>query len=417
MNLIIKAVLWIIYLISLYFAVFWFIVLIDNEQKPRRKKHKEKPFVSIVIPAYNEEKRIKATVMSILGLDYPRDKIELIVVNDGSKDNTVKVVKKIISENHHFDIRLISQSNKGKGAALNNGMRNCKGEFFVCFDADSFVEENALNIMLPYFAEDNVAAVLPIIKVAKPKNLLQRMQWFEYNVNMFYKYLLGRLDCIHVLPGPFSVYKKSILKKVGGFDENHNLTEDLEMALRLQKNSYKIIQLKSPTVTTIAPDNFKALYKQRNRWYKGSVLNVVKYRGMLLNKKYGDFGLFQLPIVLISGLMTLVMMLAIIYYTLKPYVKGLYNMSFVGFDFMTFIRNYTFHFDILEINYLMLFVSLVIFILSIYILSKSHSFFEERYMKFGMLSVILYVTSYFFILGVVWIGIAADLIRGKKQKW
>ena len=401
---------------SLYFAVFWFLVFIDREEKPKRKELAEKPFVSIVIPAYNEERRIKATVMSILGLNYPKDMLELIIVNDGSKDNTVKVVNQIILENPLFNIRLISQTNKGKGAALNTGMRNSQGDYFVCFDADSFVEENALNIMLPYFADDSIAVVLPIIKVANPKNILQKMQWFEYNINLFYKHLLGRLDCIHVLPGPFSVYKKSILENVNGFDEN-NLTEDLEMALRLQKHGYKIIQLKSPTVTTIAPDNLKALYRQRNRWYKGSVLNVMKYTEMMFNKRFGDFGLFQLPIVLIFGIMILVMMLTIVYYTLKPYVKGLYNMSFVGFDFMTFIRNYTFHLDILEINYLTLFVSIVIFALSIYILIKSHKFLGEKSTKFGLLSLILYATSYFFILGVVWIGIAVDLIRDKKQKW
>ncbi len=417
MNLIIKIILWTIYLISLYFAVFWFLVFLDKKESPKRKPLGEKPFVSIVIPAYNEEKRIKPTIESILGLNYPRDKIELIVVNDGSKDRTAEIVKRIIAENPEFSIRLISQQNKGKGAALNNGMKNSKGEYFVCFDADSFVEPDALEIMLPYFTDEDIAAVLPIIKVSKPKNFIQKMQWFEYHINMFYKYLLAKLDCIHVLPGPFSVYKKSILEKVNGFDENHNLTEDLEIALRLQKHGYKLIQLKSPTITTIAPDNLKALYKQRNRWYKGSVLNAVKYREMIFNKKYGDFGLFQIPMIILSGLMALVMMLTIIYYTIKPYVKGLYNMSFVGFDFMTYIRNYTFHFDILEINYLMVFVSFIIFLFSIYVFIISHKFFKEKSTSLGPLSIVIYITSYFFILGIVWIGIAIDFVRGKKQRW
>jgi len=143
-------------------------------------------------------------------------------------------------------------------------------------DADSYVSKDALHKILPEFTNDNIAAVLPLLKVRNPKNFLQKMQWLEYIVNMFYKELMSKLDCVHVSPGPFSVYKKSILMKIGGFDEN-NLTEDLEITLRLQKYNYRIVQLLNTDVHTIAPETFKELYKQRNRWFKGAVLNAVAY--------------------------------------------------------------------------------------------------------------------------------------------
>ena len=140
----IKAVLWTSYLISLYFAVFWFLVLLDREPKARARKLKKFPSVSIVIPAYNEGKNIIKTLSSLINLHYPKNRLEIIVINDGSKDNTGDLVKGFIAKSKRWDIRLISKKNEGKGAALNDGLRAEKGEFFVCLDADSIAAKNAL---------------------------------------------------------------------------------------------------------------------------------------------------------------------------------------------------------------------------------------------------------------------------------
>jgi len=209
MNTVVKILLWATYMVSLYFAIFWFLVLMDGGfKKTKKSKLKNYPDVSIVIPAYNEEKRIRLTLDSVLKLNYPKDRLEIIVINDGSADKTKEVVEGIISKNRDFGIRLISQKNRGKGAALNNGLKKAKGEFFVCLDADSYVKEDALLKMLPEFDKEDIAAVLPLLKVRNPKSLWQKMQWLEYLVNMFYKELMSRLNCVHVAPGPFSVYRK-----------------------------------------------------------------------------------------------------------------------------------------------------------------------------------------------------------------
>ena len=413
-----KIVLWMVYLVSLYFAVFWFLVFLDSEPKKRKKPLKEHPFVSVIIPAYNESSRIKKTIGSVLRLDYPKEKLEIIVINDGSADNTKQVVEKVIKENKTFDIRLLNKKNKGKGAALNDGLRLSRGEFFICLDADSHVRKDALKKMLPHFSDENVAAVLPVLKVRKPKNLIQKMQWFEYIINMFYKELMGKLDCIHVAPGPFSVYRKSILVKLGGFDEDGNLTEDLEIALRLQKHHYKIIQILDTEVYTAAPTTLKALYKQRNRWYKGAVNNAINYRKLLFNKKYGDFGLIQMPTILVAGIIAITMMLSIAYYTISPYIRNINKLRIIDFDFMTLIRNFTFNFHFLELNYMLIMVAGMMLFVSILILKKSHVSTKERVFKYGAYPLLLYLFFYFFVLGPMWVGIALDMIlRKKKQKW
>ncbi|MFH0868051.1 MAG: glycosyltransferase [Candidatus Woesearchaeota archaeon] len=412
-----KILLWITYFISLYFAIFWFMVLLDDKPEKKPRKLKKFPFVSIVIPAFNEEKRIIPTIKSVLSLNYPKNKYEVIIINDGSKDNTSKVTKEIIKENKNFNIRLIEQENKGKGAALNNALKQSKGEFFICLDADSYVSEDALHKLLPAFDEENIASVLPLLKVRKPKNLLQKMQWLEYIVNMFYKELMGKLDCIHVAPGPFSIYRKSVLEKIGGFDEN-NLTEDLEISLRLQKYNYKIIQLLNTDVYTIAPSSFKQLYKQRNRWYKGSIFNVLKYRKMIFNKSYGDFGIIQMPTIVISGLIAIILISATLYYFLSPYIQYLYNLSLVEFDIITLIKNFSLNFHYLDLNYMTVLMVLVMLGISLIVIKKSHiRTNEEKVTKYGVFSFLSYIMLYFFILGIIWIGVAFDMFRGKIQRW
>ena len=415
MNVGVQALLWAVYLISLYFAVFWFLVFLDGMPNDRKVRLKRKPRVAVVVPAYNEEKRIIPTLKELVKLNYPKELLELIVVDDGSKDRTASLVKEFMKD--HKDIRLIQQKNKGKGAAMNAALYQTNADFFVCLDADSFVEPDALNKILPYFSSKDVGAVLPILKVKKPKNLLQKMQWFEYIINMFYKVLMSKLDCVHVTPGPFAVYRRDLLVKLGGFDENHNLTEDLEIALRIQKHNYRIIQLLKPEVLTIAPKTFKELYKQRNRWYKGSIINAIKYRKLMFNKNYGDFGLIQMPTVIISGILALVMISTIAYYTIKPYVSYAYNLWFIGFDISTILRNLSFNFYILDLDFTTILIAITMIAMTIIIIRKSHQYTQEKVMRYGIMSLIMYLFAYFFILGIVWVGITFDFLRGKRQKW
>ena len=411
-----KVILWTAYFISLYFAVFWLLVLLENKPRRRPTILEKLPFVSIVIPAYNEEKKLRPTIESVLKLDYPKEKYEIIVINDGSRDNTEKTSREIIKEYKDFNIRLFSQKNKGKGAALNNGLRRSKGEYFICLDADSYVSKDALRKILPHFT-NNVAAVLPLLKVSRPKTILQKMQWLEYLVNMFYKELMSKLDCVHVAPGPFSVYKKSILQKVGGFDEN-NLTEDLEISLRLQKHNYRIVQLLNTDVYTIAPSNFKELYKQRNRWYKGSVLNAITYRKMMFNRNYGDFGIIQMPTIIISGMIAMVILISLAYYMLRPQIEYLHNLSFINFDMITLLQNISMSFHYLDMNYTTMLLVGIMLSLSLFILMKARkNTNEQKVMRHGIFSFLAYLMFYFFILGIVWIGIVFDFIRGKRQRW
>ena len=416
MNLVTTIILWTTYFLSLYFAVFWLLVFLVSRDDKTEKKLAEMPFITITIPAYNEQDSLAGTVASVLALEYPREKYELLIVDDGSIDKTATIAQHLIQQHSGYTIRLISQQNQGKGAGLNNALRQAKGEYFVCLDADSFVAPGALMKMLPHFTDNRVAAVLPALKVHNPKNTLEKLQWYEYIINMFYKELMGKLNCVHVTPGPFSVYRTETLRNIGYFDEN-NITEDLEIALRLQSHNYKIVQLMDPEVLTIGPSTVKELYTQRNRWFKGATLNFLKYRKMLFNKQYGDFGFIQMPTVLLSGVIALTLFCTAIYYGLKPYVQNIYYLTFVQFDFLPFLTHFQFNFTIMDLNYITIFVATTMLFITLYIMRKSEVRTNERLLKYGVLTITIYMLFYFLFLGAVWVGVFYDIIRRKKQQW
>jgi len=407
----------VLYIITLYYTVFWLLAFID--MKPERKgKLKSCPKVTVVIPCYNDSRSVKKSAISVLNLNYPKKKLELIIVNDGSTDDSKQVLKNLKREYCNRNISIINQPNYGKWQVLNRGLAIATGEYFVCLDADSVVESNALINLLPEFKEKRIAAVLPILKINSPKNFLQRLQWYEYLINIFYKKIIGMLNCIHVAPGPFSIYKTEILRKVGGFKEGH-YTEDLEIALRLQAANYKIKQSFDGEVYTESPATFKELWIQRTRWNRGSILNAWDYKKMLFNIEYGDFGMFQLPIVLFYGFIAIsIVALSSYLMIFKPLFKTIFNMSFVNFDFFTFIRTYKTNINLLDLSYYNITILFIVLIISSMVIILSHRYLRERITKYNPISLLAFVFIYYIFLGLVWMNIIKDLVFVKRNtKW
>lgn len=420
MEQLVEYVLWATYFFSLFFVIFWLTTFITEREVKTKKKLKELPGVTIIVPAYNEEAGIKDTLRSLARLDYPRDKLEIIAVNDGSKDQTAARAMEAIKEFNGTDIKLINQENAGKGAAMNTGIKQAKGEYVICMDADSIIpDKKALHKMLPYFSSEEIAAVLPCLKVGETKSLLQKMQRYEYLVNMFYKELMGRLDCIKVTPGPFAIYRKDVLLKIGGFDEvfNRHLTEDLEIALRLQKNNYKIVQTMETDVLTIPPDNLKDFYQQRKRWYKGGFLNTLRYKKMILDRKFGDFGLFEMPTTLVSGFIMIALLFSMIYYLAKPALQTWAKLSSINFDIWTLLKKISWDISALDFHYSLIFVGIVMACASIFVIKRSHAMAKEKVFRYGALPFVFYIAMYFILLAVGWVVIYYELIRKKEMKW
>lgn len=415
MNLATEIVVWVTYFVGLYFAVFWFLTFLEKGiQKDSRKKLERFPKVTIAIPAYNRENSVEATIKSALALNYPKDRLEIFAIDHGSSDRTLKAMKKFEGR-----IKILSigrNPGERKGKPMNAALKQAKGEFFVCLDADSIATKDSLINMLPYFDDKRVGCVLPSMKIYNPKNFWHRVQGSEYLVNMFYKRLMSYMNCIHVAPGPFSIFRTDVLKKIGGYDAK-NLTEDLEITYRLQKNQYKILQLSDTFVYTMAPNSLKELYGQRNRWFKGAFMNTVKYRGMIFNKKYGDFAFIQLPTVILSGGIAVSLLLITLYFGVYKNIQFLFNTRLINFDLWTLIKNISLSFNIFDLDFALICTSIFASAISLVIILNAFRQGKEKILKQGIIPVGFFFIYYYLIMGVAWIGVAFDLLIGRNQGW
>ena len=417
--LFIDIIFWITYIISLYLTIFLVLTFFESPMRKKKEKLKKDPYISIIIPAYNEENTIADTMKSVFALDYPKNKLELIVVNDGSTDKTLEIAKKTSLNSNGIHVNIIDQKNTGKGAAMNNAIRQSKGEFFVSLDADSFVSAQTLKKMVPYFEDEQVASVSAIMKVRNPKTLVQKMQWLEYIMYAFIKIILSNIHCIHVTPGPFSMYRKKIIQSIGGFDET-SIVEDQEIAYRLQKNHYKLAQTYDGDVTTIAPATIKALYTQRNRWFKGSLMTLYDYRSLIFNKKYGDFGMFQLPSIVSGMFLLLVVIIMFFKGVLFPIYEQIYNIALINFD-LSLYYNTTFSNiiagfinSIFSYDYAKVFIISILFSINLAIIIKAHKYTNEKIKLIYIVPLVLFFIVYYIILSFMWIASIIDLANTKR---
>lgn len=291
--------------VSLYVSFLFLILFFKNKKNLFYDEiPKTLPFISVLIPAYNEEDTIAGTINAVQNSNYPKKLLEIIVINDGSKDNTLNIAEEIAKKDKR--IKVFTKENEGsKASALNFGLKKTKGKFIAVVDADSYPEKNSILKMVHYFKDKKVAAVTSVILVRNPKKLIEKLQAIEYTIIAWARKLMGYIGSVFATPGPLSIYRKDSLLKVGSFNTKV-LTEDIEITWNLLKHRYKTKMCLSARTYTAAPNNFKSWWKQRNRWNIGGIQTVNLYKNTFLNKKYGMLGFFILPFFISFYILSLV---------------------------------------------------------------------------------------------------------------
>ncbi|HDD46375.1 MAG TPA: glycosyltransferase [Candidatus Aenigmarchaeota archaeon] len=280
------------YWFMIYTTVLFMLVFIKNRKYLWLSPEvKEKKTISFIVPAYNEEKNIARCIDSLLSLDYPKDKVEIFVVNDGSTDRTREICERYAREGK---IKLINKKNSGKASSINMVLPMTKGELVAVLDADSVVSKDYVNHMIGYFEDERVAAVTPAIKPLDANNIVKKIQWVEYMFQIYLRKAFDFFKAQYVIPGAGSIYRGDVIRRLK-FDENGNLTEDTEIGFRMHEKGYEIRNSLNAVVYTDIPDTFGSLVKQRLRWYRGYLQNVRKYSYMILNRKFGNLGMFLIP--------------------------------------------------------------------------------------------------------------------------
>ena len=250
------------------------------------------PPVSVLIAAFNEEKVIGQTLQSVLNSRYP-GVIEVVVVDDGSRDDTARIVS--VMAERDCRIRLFRQMNQGKATALRAGLAAARHEIIVSLDADTqFVPETIGELVRP-FGDPAVGAVSGRARVGNPKTMVARFQSLEYTCGFnLDRRAYHLLNCITVAPGAVSALRKSAVLAAGGISTD-TLAEDTDLTLALHRCGYRVCYAPKAEAWTEAPETIRSFAKQRFRWAFGTLQCLWKHRDMLFDGKYRALGWFSLP--------------------------------------------------------------------------------------------------------------------------
>lgn len=294
------------------------------------------PGIAVVAPAYNEQLSVRDSVRSMLGLRYPDH--EVIVVNDGSKDNTLatlieefrlyrssrvplgaiptKRVRGVYESRDPVKLLVIDKENGGKADSLNAGINFSRHPLFAAVDSDSLIETDALiRIARPFVEDPSMVATGGIVRIVNdctvehgavtairaPQSMLVRFQAIEY----LRAFLGGRvafslLNSLLIISGAFGVFRRDIVLECGGF-ETGTVGEDMELVVRIHRymaesgRAYRVAFVPEPVCWTEAPDSIRVLRRQRNRWQRGAFESLWKHRRMFMNPRYGSVGLIGFP--------------------------------------------------------------------------------------------------------------------------
>jgi len=248
--------------------------------------------ISVVMAAYNEEKVIAQTMRTLLATDY-KGEIEVVIVDDGSRDQTAVEIERVAQSEPR--VRLLKQENHGKARALQRGLAAARHGIIVFIDADTQCQRDTLPRLLEPFAEQGTGAVSGHAKVGNLRTFIARCQALEYTCGFnLDRRAYTRWKCITVVPGAISAVRKDAIDEAGGLSLD-TLAEDTDLTLCLHKQRQRMVYVPEAIAWTEAPETVRALTRQRSRWAYGTLQCLWKHRDMVFNWNYRALGWFSLP--------------------------------------------------------------------------------------------------------------------------
>ncbi len=284
-----------------------------------------RPKVAVLIPAYNEEKVIARTVRAALNSNYPY--LRVIVIDDGSRDRTLKVARDAFApEEASGRVLILTKPNSGKAEALNYGFEHLgDAELFVGIDADTVIAPDAISRLVPHFINPRVGAIAGNAKVGNRVNLWTRWQALEYITSQnFERRALDVLGAVSVVPGAIGAWRVSAVREAGGYHTD-TVAEDADLTMALLRMGYRVEYEDMALAYTEAPTNANGLMRQRFRWSFGILQSVYKHRTVVARK--GVLGwiaipnivIFQILLPLVSPLIDIMFALGTIWYFVQKH--------------------------------------------------------------------------------------------------
>ncbi len=401
-----EPIIYVITFVTLLSAIYILFLFLEHRKNFSAPQPKVLPKISIIIPIYNGVKYIKSCLKSVKNLDYPKENLEIIVVDDGSTDNSYKEAKKF------GGVKVLKKEHSGKAASVNHGLDLAKGEIIGVLDCDSTVERDALKKMVGYFEEKNVAAVVSGRKAKNSKGLLEKFQEIEYMLTLFFWKNYSFVKGLFITPGVLSLYKKKVVEKVGKFQDN--VTEDLEIALRILGKNYDVRCALEASTHTQVPHKFKDLTRQRVRWNYGLLSNLKDY-SFLFSRKYKELGLFILPSTLLINLLLVVFFTYIIVTFVFHLINNMYLIYLTGWEtYLLNLLNYQFKLNLWKSEFFIFMMITIIFAFTLMIYALSN--LKVKINLKTLFKYFVYLVSAGYLYFYFWIMTLYKFLR-KDIKW
>jgi len=268
-----------ILLVLRHFLLIWFSFLQQRELANQDTGDEIYPFVSIIVPAYNEGEVIESSLASLLEIRYPY--YEIIAVDDGSTDDTYTRMRQFEGNHYGVKVSVFRKENSGKAETLNYGIRRSRAPIVVCMDSDSRLSPDSLRYAIRHFKDANVGAVAGNVKVVNRHNIWTKLQALEYieGLNIVRK-AQAFLRTVNVVPGPIGIFRRSTLEQTGGYESN-TYAEDFDLTVKILAAGWKINYEPKAVAFTEAPEELLDILKQRYRWSRGILQTLKKQRSLL----------------------------------------------------------------------------------------------------------------------------------------
>jgi peptidoglycan-N-acetylglucosamine deacetylase len=264
-------------------------------EEARRGLSWSAPSVSVLVPAYNEEKVICKTIASLLRSRCPN--LDILVIDDGSSDATAAVVRSTFFNDAR--VRVLTKANGGKSAALNFGLVQTNAEIVVAIDADTILEDDAIELLLRHFGDPDVGAVAGSAVVGNQVTLMTRLQALEYVTSQnLDRRAFECFNAIGVVPGAIGAWRRTALVRIGGYSHD-TLAEDADVTIAIERGGWKVFYEPRAVALTEAPETVRAFLKQRFRWMFGTLQVAFKHSGAMFTYKPTNVGLLTIPNILV----------------------------------------------------------------------------------------------------------------------
>lgn len=291
------------------------------------------PLVSVMIPAWNESVGIINTIQSVLKSSYRN--IEVVVINDGSTDDSDTQICDFIATHEvgpdsEIPIKYRYQRNSGKGGALNHALQVASGDILVSIDADCYVDNRAIENFVRVFKDPKVSAAVGNVKIANHGNTVGIVQYLEFLFSFYFKRADALLGSIYIIGGAAGAFRRSVFDTIGGYSET-NITEDIELTVRIQDAGLKIEYASDATVYTEGASDLRSLKDQRLRWKRGRFQTFYQHMHMFFSRDKRHNKMLTWVIMPLAMLQEVQLLLEL------PFLIFLYVFSIMNSDYTSYL--------------------------------------------------------------------------------